>query len=268
MSFFRRIQFQGDDASYIRFLEAKILELESALCLPAQQQVCPQIGRPPISRDVSPPSRHLQTYNEAGDHPQHLKVIEYHPNPANPASGRKTLLGKAKLRWQSNLDDFLAKVPNFENRMYYRDDSVARNREILRVLVRGDVAIHETTESFSRKASKLEGIIPILHQYCDFTVNASPEGEFYRKLACFRELVFVSFCAVALKVVSDTASVYEVMRSYTGSKAQGKHLIKLVRGAIWANRSIFALSKSPWGSKCSDCFFIGMSPHFEIQFYS
>jgi hypothetical protein len=88
-------------------------------------------------------------------------------------------------------------------------------------------------------------------------MDGGPEGDFYRMLACFRELVFVSLCAVAMKVANNTASVYDVMRSYSGSKAKEKYLKKLIQGAIWANRTIFALSSLPWGSKCSSCFFIG-----------
>ena len=80
-------------------------------------------------------------------------------------------------------------------------------------------------------------------------------------MACFHELVFMSFCAVALKTVDDADSVFEVMRSYSGSEAQEKHLIKLVRGAIWANRSIFALSKTSWGSAGSSAFLVGKLEH-------
>ncbi|KAJ6012591.1 hypothetical protein N7522_002946 [Penicillium canescens] len=75
----------------------------------------------------------------------------------------------------------------------------------------------------------------------------------------------MSFCAVALKVADNAASVFKVMREYSGSEAQEKHLIKLTRGAIWANRSIFALSGTQWGSDCSDVFLLAGQP---VSFYA
>jgi hypothetical protein len=155
-------------------------------------------------------------------------------------------------------------IPDLEHWKSHEHESWRKSRKILGILVLDDASTHETLEDSSRTLSELVGIIPILHWYCNIMMKTSSEGDFYKKLARFQELVFVSLCAVALKNV-DAARVYEVMRSYSGSTAQERHLRKLVRGAIWANRSIFALSKTRWGSKCSEVFFVGKLAYFNVQ---
>ena len=80
-----------------------------------------------------------------------------------------------------------------------------------------------------------------------------------RKIAYFRELVFVSSCAVALRVYDDKDHVYDVMRDFRGSNAQSKHLSKLVCGAKWANRAMSLLSQNKWASRSWNVIFAGKS---------
>lgn len=261
MSFPRQIQFEGDDASYVRFLEAKVFELESSLHCAFQQRSHPPTVQSVVTRASSRDSHDHNCPDEAGNQSADLQVIEYNPSQVSSATGKRIFNGQTRARWQSNLDLFLAKIPSLDHWRSQEPELSRQSRITLKILVQGDASSHEKTKASSPMSSESVSIIPILSQYCDFTMNMSPEGDFYRKLACFHELVFMSFCAVALKTVDDADSVFEVMRSYSGSEAQEKHLIKLVRGAIWANRSIFALSKTSWGSAGSSAFLVGKLEH-------
>lgn len=256
----RRIQFEGDDAAYIHFLEARVSELEGLLHCQSRREAHPQTHRPPINREFSQTKRLRQHSDEAGNQAAGLRVIQHYPNHKSSAPRKEACRGETRLRWQSSLDRFLAKIPDLGTWKSRDHESLAKTRRVLRILVQGDTSFQESSKVLS--SSELITIIPILHQYRDFTMNTCYEGDFHRKLACFRELVFMSLCAVALEMVENAGSVYDVMRSYSGSKAQEKHLKKLVRGAIWANRSISALSKSDWGPECSEVVFVGEDLNF------
>ena len=249
----RRIQFQGDDASYIRFLEARIFELESKL----------QSNRRALNQGSQESTHPSEPSYEPCNQIRGLEVIECHPQLAHTVSEKKDSGDATRLRWQSNLDDLLEDIPRPCDWAHLGHASQLKSTRILNTLIRGAATYHSKGKSVLERPSEEPSIITLLHHYRDLTIHASLEGEFLRRLACFRELVFVSLCAVALKVEDDKAGVFEVMRSYIGSKAQEKHLMKQIRGAVWANSTIFALSKSAWGSKCSFCFFLGWWFHIE-----
>lgn len=124
---------------------------------------------------------------------------------------------------------------------------------------RGQKSIHEVA-AVSSEDSGANFVVSIVKQFRDLTLNTGKKGDSYRMVACFQELVFMSLCAVASSACedeNDTASIYDIMRQYKESDATEKHLIKLMRGAKWANRMIFALAKTNWGRQCSNIFFVG-----------
>lgn len=207
----RQFQFEGDDASYIIYLETRVVELESKL-----RARCPK---------------------------DQLRRTEH------------------------NLDAFLGKIPHLRDWTNISYDSPANNKKILEALIGHGIHLRaDTTLEPDEPDMKT-----LLDRYTKLTINASVENEFLQCLKYFRELVLVSLFAVALKVVcpDDTDAVFDRMRDYMTSqektkdtkqndrKVTEKTLKKHIQGAIWANRMIFALSLSPWGSKSSFCFFIG-----------
>lgn len=131
-----------------------------------------------------------------------------------------------------------------------------RCRKVLGIADHTHTSICQDTEAWSRR---LEGdsIIPVLHHDRDLTMNVSEQEESYHKVACFPELIFMSLCAAASQTSENTASVYEAMRLYKKTNPREKHSKKLIRGAIWANRSIFALAETTWGPECSNAFLFG-----------
>ncbi|KAJ5790820.1 uncharacterized protein N7518_007831 [Penicillium psychrosexuale] len=257
MEIHRRIQFEGNDTAYIRFLEAKVLELERIL-LSSLESHSPAPQSIEAGGNQRPSSRQYHT-NEPANQSRGFQVIEYDPTRIDRAPTEKPSNSQTRLRWQSDLDSLLAKIPPLGHWRSNKQKFLEDGEITLRILSHADTLSYQPPRFSQQTSSEIVGLVPILHQYCDFAMKTSPEGDFYRKLVCFRELVFMSFCAVTLKTVGDAASVFEVMREYSGHDAQEKHLIKLTRGAIWANRSIFALSETQWRSDCSDIFLQGES---------
>jgi hypothetical protein len=245
----RRVQFNGDDVAYIRFLEDRVLELEGILQSPSHQRGHPRnsqsVTNRANSRDIAGPSS-----NEVGDRPTKLQFIEFVPlRKRAPKSPNGT-----QIRRQSGLDTLLGKIPSLSKWTSNEYDLSHRNLNVLKGLVVNDKPRHDSTNT-----SQPIDIIPILLRFSNLTLNAGPEKGFLAKLARFREFIFMSLCAVALKLelVDDAASVYGVMQSFIGSAAHEKHLLKLVRGVTWANQLISELSTTAWASGCSYVLFLG-----------
>ncbi|KAJ5291431.1 hypothetical protein N7478_000682 [Penicillium angulare] len=222
----REFEYEGDDASYIRFLEAKVRELQSKL----------ERGRP---------------------------------------SNQRT-------RTRRNLDVFLGNIPYPSDWARLGHDSPENSTRILKALIGRGIHL--------RGGSVVPGdpdMKNLLRQYTHLTIQTNVEDEFLQCLAHFRELVLVSLFAVNLGVVNlgvvnpdDTHTIYDIMRVYMESQQKTKKtkathnkktpmtektLRKRIQGALWANRMIFALSQSPWGSKCSLCFFVAGQP---VSYYA
>ena len=259
MAIQRQIEFEGNDTAYIRFLENKVLELENVLQTLPNQRIRPSVPQSVRAGSNPRSSRRQSSTNERGNRPTVFQAIEYDPNHDDCYPKRVKSRSQTRDRWQSDLNGLLAKVPPLDYWRSHKKELSEKSRITLEVLAQADISLYQTPIVPPRTYSGPVDLVPILHQYCNFAMKTSPEGDFYCKLTCFRELVFMSFCAVALKVADNAASVFKVMREYSGSETQEKHLIKLTRGAIWANRSIFALSGTQWGSDCSDVFLLGKS---------
>lgn len=236
--------------AYIRFLENKVLELEGILQTASHQRGHPYnsqfITNPASSRgDTARPSS-----NEVGDRPTKLQFIEFvPPRERTPKSPNDT-----QIRRQSGLDTLLSKIPSFSKWASNEYDLSLRNINVLKGLVVNDNLSHD-----SKNTTQPMDIIPILLRFSNLTLRAGLEKAFLAKLARFREFIFMSLCAVALKLdlVDDAATVYGVMQSFIGSDAHEKHLLKLIRGVTWANQLISALSTTAWGPGCSYVLFLG-----------
>ena len=272
----RCFPFDGDDAAYIHFLERRVFELENLLCCPPHHRSCAQNEKSPLTDRSSRADRPLvdreptrspyrrECSDQVTTHSRDLQVIEFHPNHPPIPPRKRTCRRGTKLRWQSSLDNFLSKIPLL-SKWGSGGQSPLEKRKIS-ALVRGHAFPDEASEDPLQSVPTEQDVLPILAKFGEFTTSTKPDGEFCRRLARFRELIFVSFCAVVLKTDINAAEVYEIMRNYSGSKAEDKHLQKLISGAKWANRTIFALSKTRWGSQSWEVFFVGkftsMTPNF------
>lgn len=245
----RRVQFNGDDVAYIRFLEDRVLELEGILQSPSHQRGharnSQSITNRANSRDTAGPSS-----NEVGDRSTKLQFIEFVP----PRERASKAPNDTQKRRQSGLDILLEKVPSLSKWTSNKYNLSHRNLNVLKGLV-----ANEKPPNDSKNPSQPIDIIPILLRFSNLTLNVGPEKGFLAKLARFREFIFMSLCAVALKLelVDDAASVYGVMQSFIGFDAREKHLLKLIRGVTWANQLISELSTTAWAPGCSYVLFSG-----------
>ncbi|KAJ5974757.1 hypothetical protein N7481_008464 [Penicillium waksmanii] len=279
MAIARRIPFNGDDNAYIRFLEIRVFELENALRVPPDNNRCygmppqpsalpqtdksPQVtqlsctDRPIITHRPSRPLCQREGSNQINTEAESFQVIEFHPIDTLNRPRKRICRRGPKLRWQTEMDNFLSKIPLLSKWAHHQPSLKDKVPEF----VQGRTFSVKLSGDPSQVSLSEVSVLPNLAKFCDFAVSTNPNGGFYRKVACFRELVFVSFCNVVLKMGHDEADVHKIMRNYSGSKADEKHLRKLIAGAKWANRAIFALSKTCWGSKSWEVFFAGTLAH-------
>ena len=284
----RRFNFEGNDQAYILLLEKKVIELHKSLQLHIQTCSCqqvissrgihpetliprssnPTLGREAGNREISDretsdceTSDRETSDRETSDHETSdretsdlntLEIIREDPSK-QPI---KKCGSKARDYCQSKLEQFLDRIPSLENSKF--DDGLVgmRCRSVLGIPDCGQGSIHEPM-AVSSEDSGANFLVSIMKQFRDLTLNTSKKGDYHRLVACFQELVFMSLCAVASSNEKDTASIYDVMRQYKKSNATEKHLNKLMRGAKWANRMMFALAKTNWGRQCSNIFFVG-----------
>lgn len=244
----RRVQFNGDDVAYIRFLENKVLELEGILQSASRQQGHPRNSQFIINQESS--QGDASGPNKVGDRPTKLQFIEFVP----PRERTPKSLNDTQIRRQSGLDILLGKIPSFSKWTSNEYDLSHRNINILKGLV-----VNDKPPYGSKNTSQPINIISILLQFSNLTLHAGLEKAFLAKLARFQEFIFMSLCAVALKLElgDDAASIYGVMQSFIGSDAHEKHLLKLIRGVTWASQLISALSTTAWAPGCSYVLFLG-----------
>lgn len=292
----RRIQFEGDDASYIRFLEARVLELEDTI-----QQSLPQSAR--IQRIVSPVSHgdsnhsnsmcgtgynctrrringlenSAQRRQDGGtrlafasrgkdqDTQEHgnpcasiFEVIEYNPpRDTNPRSknrkrGARSQSTDRQHQVLSEFTRFMCDLPKTEVWKKWVSVNDCQRGELVRGLVEG----FAPTNVFNALPRKLpmSTELAILHDYGNSMKTSTAT---IQQLKHFRELIFCSLCAVALRSAQSNDDVYKAMREVFGSDASSKTLETLVRGAKWVNHTISLLTHTKWTLRRWDTALLG-----------
>lgn len=252
----RRFKFDGNDADYITFLEDTILE-SSRVIQTYKTFLSDRNGHSPHARERCPTLFQKRSspfcQDDEGRETKRLKIIEYNPhsqgNSTTPANSEK------EYRWQRELKQMLERIPSLDFWENERSNFPLVNETILKAAVNHEPFLMDLSLN-SKKFPHTRDVIVILRHYCSFTKGVISEANISQKTASFMELIFVSLCAVALKTVEDAQRVYGIMRLYV-SDARQRHLDKLIRGAIWANQSISALSKTDWGTRAAEVFLIG-----------
>ncbi|KAJ5981592.1 hypothetical protein N7522_013537 [Penicillium canescens] len=302
----RRIPFEGDDAAYILFLEARILQLEDSLGQPFRQstylgmssspadfngvrnqvevcerphrhtrqiQIAPETQSPDGDTEPAPEDSDKQgRIHKDGGNPDAFNIIEY--NPTVHLESNRTgncARDQSKKHQLKTLARFISFIDNLPESEIWKNwvsalDEIQR-KEYLEALVQN---CGSGTPSFAslRTAKELAEVpskptdISILSQYASCMVSF---GMLNQQLACFQNLVFVSLCAVALENIEDKDGVHAVMRKVLGSDASSKQLVKLVRGAKWANSLVSLLSKTKWASRSWDILCVGMMTVFMLS---
>jgi hypothetical protein len=300
----RQIPFEGDDAAYILFLETRIFQLEDSLRQPAQKstirtssgpadfngvrnqvEVCERPHHPRRQIHIAPETQSPdggtepspEEFDEQGGvhkdgaNPDAFNIIEYNPTAhLDPSWTRKRARDQSKKHQPKTLSRFISFIGNLPESEIWKNwvsalDEIQR-KEYLEALVQNcgsgtsNFASLGTAKELADVSSKPTDI-SILSQYASFMVSF---GTLNQQLACFQNLVFVSLCAVALEKTENKDGVHAVMREVLGSDASSKQLVKLVRGAKWANSLVSLLSKTKWASRSWDILCVGMVTVFML----
>lgn len=295
----RLIQCQGNDLAYIKHLELRIIELESACSSRypessgIQQQTSGQY-RPceacrdlnlstqdvGASQEISADSIRLDSEschdNQSSQHnrpPEStFAFIPYEPSvtTATPVTADPSALIKSTQKQQGRLSSFASSINNLPKSAKWEDwisISEAQRKKILSSLVSG-LAFPKDCNPIARQQP---APISILIQYGTSMEPArmeptSEKSTVKRPFACFQELIFCSLCAVALEV-SPKENVFQAMQAVFHCDAKSKSLRARIRGAKWANRAIYLLSRTDWGSCSWDIIYVGMKriPSFPTE---
>lgn len=280
----RLIPFNGDDSAYIRFLERRVFELEKSMaCLSdsrmnndfstkgrnlSRAETSPNIipfNRPLATKRTRGPPRRQEYSGQMNVEVDGLEVIEFCPNDTHSRPRKRVSRKGPKLRWQSDMDKFISLIQPLSE---WTDHHPSVRDRSIPGFVQGRAFSHDIPEDQSSASSPQKYILSNLARFCDFAVSTNQSGAFYRQVRCFRELILFSLSNVVLKMGFDKGDVYQIIRKFSGSKADDKHLKKLLAGATWANHAISALSKTRWGSKAWEIFFAGTLKHLILQCYS
>lgn len=194
-----------------------------------------------------------------------IQIVEYNPNahldPDETNQSAQNQTKKQQVRTLARFSNFLDDLPQSDTwKGWVSNLGDVQRSKILRALVQDCGAAAPTFSSLEAPkaltdVSSESRDISILSEYATFMISI---GKGDRQLSCFRKIIFVSLCAVALEMNKSEDKVYEVMRKVLGTNGHSKHLLKLVRGAKWANRLISLLSKTKWASRSWDIIFIGI----------
>lgn len=246
----RLYQFKGSDADYISFLERTLVETSIYFCTngvadPPSDPLPITTTASGVSADLLPARPALG--NQKGETQPGLQIVQYDPS-------RVASRPCATPRWQQELDRLLVEIPDVDSWETRRAKvNLKDNRKVIRMLL-NDCASSEDMSLASGSESHSISILDSLRSYALFTKEKNTEATFSAKLSLFQELVFVSFCAVALKAGVSKDAILSALRLYISDSGE-EHLMKIISGATWANQCISSLSNTAWGSKSSEIFF-------------
>ncbi|KAJ5117686.1 hypothetical protein N7448_011318 [Penicillium atrosanguineum] len=286
----RQIEFDGDDAAYIRYLEALVLELRQALQSDTDARVA-TFSRSPGAFDALAtipnvrPTDYVTTIDNTSEvcasgnreepvigsrvrgrlsveaakgHDQTFHVIEYTPSKGRTSNARE------KQKQYENLSKLASRLNTLSKSGIGFNGVCTRNERaiILRGLVQGCSKVISSClpplvvpTALSTSTSGLTEA-SILSNYAQ---SISTVRTTNRQAACIQELIFVSMCAVALRNEEDAEkdNIYKNMREVFQSDAGLPQLQKLIRGAKWANSAVSLLTPS-WKTRSWDLLIFGM----------
>ncbi|KOC10270.1 hypothetical protein AFLA70_265g001371 [Aspergillus flavus AF70] len=252
----RRFDFDGDDAQYISFLEDIVHNaglLQPATLPPStEEHTHPAYESSRNRRQHTTPT----SKDEKTTVPQ-FQIIEYNPSETKSKPPRHN-----KERWQKEIDCLLSlaniKILNSKA----QEIGLGDNQIVISGLVSGFNVSDYCPDADSISLPVSEFLLS-LRKYALFTKKCNNEARLLSCLARFQDLIFVSFCVVALGLGEAKDCVHEAMKLYI-SNSEGQHLDRIISGARWVNRCITELSKTAWSLRSPEIFLLGEQT---INFY-
>ncbi|KAJ5715205.1 uncharacterized protein N7483_012386 [Penicillium malachiteum] len=249
----RQYDFDGDDASYIIFLESRVAQLEDASSSEARQSSPDEGNRSCSTTD----NRRIHDRGDRdGQEGCELQIIEYQPdihdssskdpNKSPPTTGGDEGGGKSKsqLRVEGEMDQLFSKIPAWDKWHNHIDEKI-RLDFLINLLPDGN--LEQSPISPQSAPSDIKSVVE------DYEQGTKAQVTLNKQILHLRELVLVSLCVVALRLGHEELA-YRTIRSYFGEK-NDKQIDKLFSGAKWANSLISnLLSTTRWGLKSWDIF--------------
>ncbi|KAI2734352.1 hypothetical protein DTO013F2_10327 [Penicillium roqueforti] len=315
----RLFRCRGDGLVYIRHLELRILELESACssrypeALGTQQQIsgqcrpCEVCRNPNIyqglsSQEISADSIRLASESSPDNQPssadttrrapessddnqpsQHNRspertyaFIPYAPlvtTASSAAKGSSTLTKPAQKK-KDRLSSFTSSVGNLPESSAWKNwasINETQRKNVIVSLVSGLESPKDDNPILSEQPTTISILVDqpttislLLEFGTSGLVETLAESIANRPFACFRELIICSLSAVALEF-NPKEQVFQAMRTIFCCDAQPKALRGRIRGAKWANRAIYLLSRTNWGPCSWDIIYVASN---HVNFYS
>ncbi|KAJ6117951.1 hypothetical protein N7523_005702 [Penicillium sp. IBT 18751x] len=272
----RQIEFNGDDAAFIRYLEALVSELSQALRSGMDAGVATVSESPRAfnlaTSNVVRPMKPVEATENASEictsdnreevemesqirarlrgeaakgHDQTFHLIAYDPTKGRTPSLRK------KLRHRENFSKLASSLNAFSQSGFESNGVCTRNERavFLRGLVQGGFKVLSSCLLPSAMPPAVSTSSPRLMEasiISDYAQSIHTARTTNRQAACIQELIFVAMCAVALRNEEDAEKdkIYKSMREVLQSDAGLPQLQKLIRVAKWANNAVSLLTPS------------------------
>ena len=253
----RRFHFEGDDAQYIVFLEdvvqrSGLLRPTRLPNPPSRIQGDTQVHKAHNFQQGPPLSKEVGTATS-----EKLQIVQYEPSKV-----KKNFQARfTKERWQKELDHLLLLFPSINALDFMAEQmGLGDNRKFVSSLVDGFTSKKNFGNPINPPLFALpdSDVLNALRKYALFTKKSSDEAQLFSCLAKFQDLIFVSFCDVALGIGQSKDSVHEAMRLYI-SASEEKNLDKIISGSRWVNRCIVSLYETNWGLESPEIFVLGKS---------
>ncbi|KAJ5348560.1 uncharacterized protein N7506_001813 [Penicillium brevicompactum] len=262
----RRIQFEGNDADYIQFLEARVLHLENIFLRSSPHQ---DRGRnnhfTGIQGDLSQ-ANHMCGVAEGS----RRQISESSSSIQEEGLGDETRLafsGRRASQDDSNTGGSTFEIIEFRPSYDINLNSKKRTRDTPGQGAKGQLQILSSFTSFVRnlpqsstwkkwisvcdpkRAALLRGLVQ------GFAPSDEPKVMLNKTSKCTTISILHEY--VALTAVESKDDVYESMREVFGSDAYSKRFEALIRGAKWVNKAISLLSQTRWDLRSWDIFLVG-----------
>jgi len=211
----------------VQVLLAHIKQLETRLkSFEQHHQSCSLAPeRPPIEDD-----------SDVND-PSGLRIVLERPHPVG-----RLKPPKANQKWTKAADQLLQDVPSAENLVLQTTQSRPDKGDLGAWVIAHicGFSAHISSQTCEQPTTQADGLFALARRYARGIKFTQDNIALIRQIQTFRELVFVSLCAVLETLDYTVDDINEIMREWLSNSGDA-NLHRLRKGAIWANHRISEL---------------------------
>ncbi|EAS30006.3 uncharacterized protein CIMG_08752 [Coccidioides immitis RS] len=269
----RLFPFNGSNEQYIQYLEQFIVTH-----LPSPGPPRPN-SKPANCESCADPHRgslkkRLHSTSERQAQTTELNFVIWKPK-------KQRVQPNATQQWRAQLDTFVRSIPKFGEWTSFRKDnhfySIEENRSVLAIVLRNkfdtsNSARAKVTSSTPPSLPAPPGVESLpweeaSYRYAQETATfdaqvkaeAASKAKIFGKIANFRHLIVATNCYIMYKTGVAKEKVIRIMRECVCDTGES-NLEGYLRGARWVNGCITQLSKTQWGSRSAEVFFLNGRP--------